>query len=223
MERKTVLEKRTRIINTYRKQAKRYDASGIRALEAFRMEAVKRLQLKPGDLVVDIGCGTGLNFALLEEAIGPEGRIIGIDLTDAMLDQARLRIAEQGWKNVELVQSDAAQYEFPAQVDGILSTFAFTFVPDSEQVIMNGCHALAPGRNMVVLDMAWPTGWPLWWRHLLFLFRLQVYGITGDIVQRSPWQTVWKTMERNLMDVARKQFWMGFFYIASGKQSSPTD
>jgi ubiquinone/menaquinone biosynthesis C-methylase UbiE len=95
------------LIDIYRQRAKGYDASGIRSLETWRKEAVKLLHLERGDLVVDIGCGTGLNFALLLEAIGPEGRIIGVDLTDAMLDQARQRVAEHGWKNVELVQSDA--------------------------------------------------------------------------------------------------------------------
>ncbi len=207
---------RAPLIDIYRQRAKGYDASGISALETWRKEAVKLLNLERGDLVVDIGCGTGLNFALMQEAIGPEGRIIGIDLTDAMLDQARLRVAEHGWKNVELVQRDAAQYEFPIQVDGIIATFALTFVPECERVIQNGCQALAPGRQLVVLDMAWPTGWPQWWRQLLFF--LPSYGITADVVRCRPWQTIWRTMERHLVNVARKQFWMGFFYLASGEQ-----
>jgi ubiquinone/menaquinone biosynthesis C-methylase UbiE len=206
------------IIDIYRKRAKGYDASSISSLEIWRKEAVKLLNLERGDLVVDIGCGTGLNFALLQEAIGPEGRIIGVDLTDAMLDQARQRVAAHGWKNVELVQSDATQYEFPTQVDGILSTFVLTFVPDCERVIQYGCWALAPGRRWVVLDMAWPAQWPLWWHHLLFFLRLPSYGITADVVQRRPWQTIWRTMERHLVNVARKEFWLGFFYLASGEQ-----
>ncbi len=206
------------IIDIYRQRAKNYDASSISSLETWRKEAVKMLNLKRGDLVVDIGCGTGLNFALVHEAIGPEGRIIGVDLTDAMLDYARLRVAEHGWKNVELVQSDASQYEFPIQVDGIISTFALTFIPDGERVIQKGCRALAPGGRWVVLDMAWPNGWPLWWRHLLFFLRLPSYGITSDVVQRRPWEAIWRTMEQHLFNVARKQFWMGFFYLASGEQ-----
>jgi ubiquinone/menaquinone biosynthesis C-methylase UbiE len=206
------------ITDIYRKLAKGYDANGISSLEPWRKEAVRLLNLKRGDLVVDIGCGTGLNFALLEEAIGPQGRIVGVDLTDAMLDQARLRVARSGWKNVEFVQCDAAQYKFPARVDGIIATFALTFVPEASRVIQNGCQALAPGRRWVVLDMAWPAGWPLWWRHLLFFLRLPSYGITQDVVQRRPWQIVWNTMEQHLVDVAQKQFWMGFFYLACGKQ-----
>jgi demethylmenaquinone methyltransferase/2-methoxy-6-polyprenyl-1,4-benzoquinol methylase len=214
-------ESNARLIALYQKQAKAYDQSGIHGLEPWRKEAVKQLHLKSGDLVVDLGCGTGLNFLWLQEAVGPQGRIIGVDLTDAMLEQARHRVAEAGWKNVELVQADAARYLFPAQVDGILSTFALTFIPQVKLVIQNGCRALAPGARWVVLDMAWPRAWPLWFHHLLFFFRLSSYGITGEVVRRRPWQTVWSTMQQSLGEVKRQPFWMGFFYLAWGKQLEP--
>src|SRR5260370_19603117 len=160
--RKSVPEQNARLIALYQKQAKDYDQSGIHGLEPWRREAVKRLELKRGDLVVDIGCGTGLNFPWLQEAVGPQGRIIGVDLTDAMLEQARLRVAREGWNNVELVQADAASYEFSSQVNGILSTFALTFIPQAKLVIQNGCPALAPGVRGVLLDMSWPRALALW-------------------------------------------------------------
>src|SRR5258706_5380084 len=162
---KSVPEQNARLIALYQKQAKDYDQSGIHGLEPWRREAVKRLELKRGDLVVDIGCGTGLNFSLLQEAVGPQGRIIGVDLTEAMLEQARLRVAREGWKNVELVQADAASYEFPAQVNGILSTFALTFIPQGKLVIQNGCRALAPGAGGAGLEMPWPGPGPCWFHH----------------------------------------------------------
>jgi ubiquinone/menaquinone biosynthesis C-methylase UbiE len=218
---KSVPEENARLIALYQRQAKGYDQSGIHGLDAWRREAVKRLDLKQGDLVVDIGCGTGLNFALLQEAIGETGKIIGVDLTDAMLEQARLRVAKAGWKNVELVQADATHYQFPTEVDGILSTFALTFVPDGARVIQNGCRALAPGARWVVLDMARPAALPLWFHHLLFFLRLSRYGITGEVVRRRPWQIVWSTMRQTLVEVERQSLWMGFFYLAWGKQPNP--
>src|SRR5215469_8073508 len=93
---KSVSEEHVRLMALYRKQATGYDQSGIQGLDTWRREAVRRLALQRGDLVVDIGCGTGLNFALLREVIGETGRILGVDLTDAMLEQARLRVAAQG-------------------------------------------------------------------------------------------------------------------------------
>lgn len=204
------------VIEAYRKQAQAYDSSGISALNGWRAKAVEALNLRRGDAVVDVGCGTGLNFPLLQDAIGPEGHIIGVDLTDAMLDQARRRAADYGWKNIELVQSDAAKFQFPARVDGIISSFALTFIPDCGAVIRNGCQALAPERSWVVLDMAWPDGWPLWMRR--FLLFLPSYGITADVIERRPWEIVWWTMQTHLSETKRKQFWMGFFYLASGRQ-----
>jgi demethylmenaquinone methyltransferase/2-methoxy-6-polyprenyl-1,4-benzoquinol methylase len=218
---KRVPEENARLMALYRRQASGYDQSGIQGLDAFRREAISRLALQRGDLVVDLGCGTGLNFALLQEAIGKTGRIIGVDLTDAMLEQARLRVAAHGWKNVELVQADAAQYRFPTRVDGILSTFALTFVPDGARVIQSGCRALAPGRRWVVLDMAWPRALPMWLSPLLFFLRLSRYGIRGEVIRRRPWQTVWSTMQQSLVKVEQQPFSMGFFYLAWGTQPQP--
>jgi demethylmenaquinone methyltransferase/2-methoxy-6-polyprenyl-1,4-benzoquinol methylase len=204
------------VIDIYRKRARGYDASGIAGLEAWRREAVHLLNLKRGDVVVDIGCGTGLNIALLQEAVGPEGKIIGVDLTDAMLEQARQRVTDNGWNNVELVQSDAVQYEFPKQVDGVVSAFALTFIPDCARVIQHGSQALAPGRMWVVLDMAWPARLPIWARHILFF--LSSYGISADVVRRRPWELVQQAMKQHLVDVTSRHFWLGFFYLASGRR-----
>lgn len=124
------------IIHLYRKRARRYDVTanlyyliGIRET-AYRKKAIAALELHKGDTVLEIGCGTGLNFPYLQKAVGPEGKIIGLDLTDRMLDQARARVEEKGWSNVELVQADAAAYDFPTGLQGIISTFALTLSPD---------------------------------------------------------------------------------------------
>ncbi len=57
-------------------------------ITAWRKQAVSALKLKRGDIVVDVGCGTGSNFPLIEEIIGAEGKIIAVDLSQEMLDQA---------------------------------------------------------------------------------------------------------------------------------------
>ena len=62
----------------------------------WRRLAVDALALRPGDTVVEIGCGTGLNFALLEQIVGGEGNIIGVDISEAMLERARERVHSAG-------------------------------------------------------------------------------------------------------------------------------
>src|SRR5215467_6947059 len=119
---------REHLIETYRKKAKHYDitsrlypAPGY-PQRAQRLRAVQALGLRAGDRMIDIACGTGLNFPLIEEVIGPDGRIFGVDLTDAMLAQAQDRIETNGWNNVSLMQADAVGFGFPTEVDAILST-----------------------------------------------------------------------------------------------------
>ena len=85
-------------------------------VDAYRCHAVEALNISSGDTVVDIGCGTGLNFPELESAVTASGHIIGVDLTDAMLDKARLRATNAGWTNVELVQSNITDYVFPPNI-----------------------------------------------------------------------------------------------------------
>ena len=100
---------RERLIEVYRKKAKHYDVtSRLYPAPGYpqrgqRRRAVESLDLRPGDTVVDMACGTGLNFQLLENAIGADGRIVGVDLTDAMLAQARQRIEEPPSSTNEVV------------------------------------------------------------------------------------------------------------------------
>ncbi len=205
------------IIELYRKRAARYDASanlyyliGFREIK-YRELAIQELRLKPGDTVVEIACGTGLNFKYLVQAVGPEGRVIGVDLTDKMLAVAGDRIARNGWKNVELVNTDAASYQFPANVNGIISTFAITLIPEFESIIRRGSEALTSGGRMVIADLRKPDRWPVWVVKLM-VWLTRPFGTSLDIAQRSPW----KTVEAHLTDTKFTKFYGGFAYISSG-------
>ena len=86
----------------YQSGAKHYDFTtilfrliGLR-MKAYRLRAIKKLSLQRGNSVIELGCGTGLNFPFLMEQIGPEGRLIGVDLTPGMLDIARVRVERSG-------------------------------------------------------------------------------------------------------------------------------
>lgn len=201
----------------YRKRARRYDVTanlyyllGFRE-QAYRRMAVDALDLHEGDQVVEIGCGTGLNFALIEQAIGPDGKLIGVDLTPEMLAQARRRVQRQGWRNVELVESRAGEYTFPKGTHGVLSTFALTLEPEYEEVIRRGAEALLPGGRWVVLDFKVPERWPgsLVW---LWLQVTRPFGVTLDLKDRHPWESI----ARHLTQYHCRTFYGGLAYIASG-------
>src|ERR1700742_2678179 len=138
---------REHLIETYRKKAKHYDVTSRLypvpgyPQRAQRLQAVRALGLRPGDTVVDMACGTGLNFPLLQSVVGPGGRIVGVDLTDAMLARAQDRVKANGWSNVSLGQADAAGFDFPAGGAAILSPYALTQVPEGAEVIAHRAAA----------------------------------------------------------------------------------
>ncbi|HZP16187.1 MAG TPA: methyltransferase domain-containing protein [Nocardioides sp.] len=214
---------REHLIKTYRKKAKHYDltsrfypAPGY-PQRTLRLRAVRALGLRPGDSVVDIACGTGLNFPLIEEAIGPEGRIVGVDLTDAMLAQADARIKTNGWSNVSLVQADAAGFDFPPQIDAILSTYALSQVPECAQVIANGAAALSGGGRWVVLDLRLPANTPRWLSQL-GTATVRPFASIDEWIIRRPWETIRGAMQEELADFSWTELWFGSAFLAVGSR-----
>jgi demethylmenaquinone methyltransferase/2-methoxy-6-polyprenyl-1,4-benzoquinol methylase len=165
--------------------------------------------------VVDIACGTGLNFPLIEQMIGPEGQIVGVDLTDAMLAQADVRIEAHGWGNVSLVQADAAGFEFPAEVDAILSTYALTQVPECAEVIAHGAAALAGGGRWVVLDLKVPTRTPGWVARLGTV-TVRPFASIDEWLMRRPWETIRAAMQEELTDLSWTELFFGTAFLAAG-------
>ena len=161
-----------------------YELLGLR-LGRYRREAIASLNLQPGDTVVDLGCGTGVTLSLLVEAVGPGGRIIGVDLSPEMLAHARQKVDAAGWRNVELVTSDMANYRFPASLDAVLATLALATIPDYDAVVRNIAAALPPGGRLANFEMRWPENWPQ--RLVRLAAKLQnPIGVTTDLQDRKP-------------------------------------
>ena len=214
---------REHLIETYRKKAKHYDiTSWLYPVPGYphraqRLRAVQALGLRAGDSVIDIACGTGLNFPLIEELIGPGGRIIGVDLTDAMLAHAQDRMAANGWSNISLVQADAAEFGFPTQVDAILSTYALTQVPECAEVIAHGAAALAGGGRWVVLDLKAPDNTPGW----LVQFGTSIvrpFASIDEWMMRRPWEVIRTAMEEELADLSWTELFFGTAFLAAGSR-----
>jgi demethylmenaquinone methyltransferase/2-methoxy-6-polyprenyl-1,4-benzoquinol methylase len=181
---------------------------------AYRERAVELLGLAKGDRVVELGCGTGRNFPLLERAIGPSGAIIAVDLSEAMLVRAAKRAARHGWSIVQLVRSDAATYEFPAPVDGVLSTYTLVILPEYDNVIERAYIALKDGKRCVVLDQKLPSGPASRLVPLLdFLSRPLDYSrIVGE-------RRLWESIRRHAGNVRVEEFYGGFVYLAVGEKN----
>jgi ubiquinone/menaquinone biosynthesis C-methylase UbiE len=207
-----------KIRDLYRKRAKRYDLAvwtygliGMRERQ-YRRDAVSALSLSPGDTVLDLGCGTGLNFELLQRAVQEKGSIIGIDVTDAMLDVARRRVEAAGWCNIELVEADAKDYTFPFGLAGILSTFAISLVPEFDEVIRRGAGALRAGGRMVLFDIKKPESWSDWMVRFTAWIN-QPFGVSMECTDRHPWESIRSYLE----EVSFREYYGGYLYLSVGE------
>jgi ubiquinone/menaquinone biosynthesis C-methylase UbiE len=216
-----------RLIATYRKKAKYYDltsrfypAPGY-PQRGQRRRAVQALGLRGGDTVIDMACGTGLNFRLLQQAVGPGGRIVGVDLTDAMLAHAQDRIETNGWSNISLVQADAANFAFPAEVDAILSTYAMTQVPECAEVIAHGAAALSGGGRWVVLDVKVPDHTPGWLAQVGTAI-VRPFAAIDEWIMHRPWETIRAAMKEELSDLSWTELFFGTAFLASGSRCPGT-
>ncbi|MFH8611465.1 class I SAM-dependent methyltransferase [Streptomyces sp. NPDC018029] len=207
-----------RMVQVYRKRAKRYDLTSNRLYligqrtMAYKHLALEQLALRPGDTVVDAGCGTGHNLPLLAEAVGPTGRVIGVDLTDAMLEQAEDRVRRAGLSQVSLVQADLTTYEYPENVRGITACFSLTLISEYAKVIERGYEALAPGGRWVVLDYRLPRWWP---ERLIPALGPMIAPFGGDtsMVLRHPWEPIQEGAARHRV-LTRYGGWV---YVAVGE------
>jgi ubiquinone/menaquinone biosynthesis C-methylase UbiE len=171
--------------------------------------------------VIDIACGTGLNFPLIEEVIGPDGRIVGVDLTDAMLAHAQNRIKTNGWSNISLVQADAADFDFPTEVDAILSTYALSQVPECAEVIAHGAAALSGGGRWVVLDLKVPDNTPGWLAQLGTAI-VRPFASIDEWITRRPWEAIRAAMQEELADLSWTELFFGTAFLAAGSRGPGT-
>ena len=175
----------------------------------FREKAAERLELKPGDRVLEIGTGTGRNLAPLQAAVGPGGTVYGVDISTGMLDQARALCAQHGWSNVKLIQQDAAEFTPPEPLDGVMFGLSYNTMPHHLAVLHHAWNLLRPGGRLVIMDAKLPPG--LGGRLILpFSLWLMKRTMLGN-----PLIKPWEDVARLAGSIAMEQFMFGSWYICT--------
>ena len=217
-----MINSKDKVQSTYQKISRRYDwhmkaynLIGIRIAD-YRRHAVDLLQLKPGDHVVDLGCGTGLSFPHIMERIGPDGHLTGVDMTEGMLTCARERCDRAGWDNVELVQSEIGYYKFAESIDAVISTGVMGYVSEYNSVIQSAARALTPDGQLVIVDAKQPDTWPLWLFKLLFKIKKPL-GLSIKYFDNRPWESV----DNNFKKSTFEERYNGWVYFSTGCNPSP--
>ena len=111
-------------------------------------------RIEPGEVVLDLGCGAGTDLLIAAQMTGTTGRVIGIDMTPAMLDRARDSAREMGLENIELHESLIESLPLEdASVDVVLSNGVIDLVPDKDAVFDEIDRVLRPGGRLQVADV----------------------------------------------------------------------
>jgi ubiquinone/menaquinone biosynthesis C-methylase UbiE len=120
-----------------------------------RRKGVAALAPRPGDTVLEVGVGTGRNLPYLVEAVGPGGAVIGVDLSPGMLAEGRKLVRRRGWRNVELIESNAATVELDREVDAVLFSLSYSAMPAPARLpaATRAWERLRPGGRLAVMDM----------------------------------------------------------------------
>jgi arsenite methyltransferase len=145
----------------YARDFLRYDSLALARIPPFAVESFagvgNPLRIEPitaGATVVDIGCGSGTDLLLAANAVGPRGRAVGIDMTDAMLRKARAAATEAGLTNVDLRQGDLLELPIEsASADVVMSNGVLNLAPDKRRAFSEVLRVLRPGGRFLYADI----------------------------------------------------------------------
>lgn len=200
-------------IARYRRHAAGYDASAERTMP-LRLRTIGLLQLQPGDVVLDVGAGTGLSYASLCDAVGPTGRVLAFEQSPDMFALAQARARQQGWPQLWHIQCAAEDVQLPVPADALL----FNYVHDisrSPRAVANLLRQARPGARVAMAGMKffpWWTG-PL---NLLAWLKNRPYNARAVDMWR-PWDLV--AAHCSSWQLQATQGGMG--YIAHGRLDHP--
>jgi demethylmenaquinone methyltransferase/2-methoxy-6-polyprenyl-1,4-benzoquinol methylase len=195
-------------VAAYSRDAGRYDARTSR-YEVYRRRAIDLLSVSPGEVVADVGCGTGLCFEQLVDRVGPEGTVVGVEPAVQMRALAAERIADQGWTNVVLVGSAVECAVLPP-----LDHALFCAVHDVLQSPAALDHVLAhvrDGGGVVATGGKWAPAWAV-------ALNAGVLALHAPFVRNfAGFGKPWALLAERVPGLMVEEVALGAGYVASGR------
>jgi SAM-dependent methyltransferase len=197
----------------YRKHARSYDYK-TGALRAYRQAIVEALPVRRGQVVLDVGCGTGLCHGSLLDKVGPEGSVVGIEESPEMAAVARERIEHEGWRNVTVVQSPAEDAQIALRADAALFC-AVHDILQSQDALQNVVSTLRPGAPVAAGGGKWAAAW-------MVAVNLPVTMLHAPYVRSfRGFQRPWHHLAQLLENVHVRELALGSGYILTGQAPDP--
>jgi SAM-dependent methyltransferase len=169
---------------------------------------VAQLGLRPGQIVLDVGCGGGANFAALRARVGPCGRIVGIEHSPELRSVATDRVAQRRWTNIQLVDDPVELGRIGA--DAALFCGAHDLL-QNKLALRGILTALRPGARVVAGGGKWPAAWlgPMLRHYVTLIHRRHVADFTG-------FDQPWRQLAEHIKDLRVHHVGLGTGYLAHG-------
>jgi ubiquinone/menaquinone biosynthesis C-methylase UbiE len=202
-----------RVMRRYTRLARWYRLAEVSILfpHGMRKRAVGRLGLSLGQTVLEIGCGTGRNLPLLCRAVGPEGQVIGVDVSRGMLARAERWVKRHERRNVRLLLHDAAYLNLKCRPDAVLFSLSYSVLPERRAPLERAWRALKPGGSLVIMDAGLPP------TRLGRLLRPAAEAI-ATAFPGDPYSRPWDDLTRLPAEVQTEWFRRGLYFICSARK-----
>ncbi|HTT50353.1 MAG TPA: methyltransferase domain-containing protein [Streptosporangiaceae bacterium] len=192
----------------YREQAGSYDRR-TSAFQGYRRAVVEALPVRRGQVVLDVGCGTGLCHGPLVDKVGPQGSVVGIEESPEMAAVARERIEQEGWRNVTVVESSAEEARIALRADAALFC-AVHDILQSPDALRNVISALRPGAGVAAGGGKWAAPW-------MVAVNVPVRMLHAPYVRSfAGFRRPWRRLEQLLEDVHVRELALGGGYVLTG-------
>jgi trans-aconitate methyltransferase len=180
------------------------------AFQRYRRAVVEALPLRRGQVVLDVGCGTGLCCGLLREKVGPRGAVVGIEESPEMVAVAREHIASEGWRNVTVVQSSAEDARVAVTADAALFC-AVHDIMQSPEALTNVLTKLRPGASVA-------AGGGKWAAPIMVAANMMTSMLHAPYVRDfSGFDRPWGQLEQLVEDVSVREVAFGNGYVMTGR------
>jgi SAM-dependent methyltransferase len=193
----------------YSERARSYNRdTGV--FQPYRQAVVEALPVRRGQVVLDVGCGTGLCCGLLREKVGPQGGVVGIEESPEMAAVAREYIAAEGWRNVKVVQSPAEDADIAVTADAAFFC-AVHDILQSPDALRNVISQLRPGARVAAGGGKWAAPW-------MVGVNLQASMLHAPYVRSfEGFGRPWNHLEKLIVDVHVREVAFGSGYILTGQ------
>jgi demethylmenaquinone methyltransferase/2-methoxy-6-polyprenyl-1,4-benzoquinol methylase len=206
---------RHRALTDYGAMAGSYELRTVSG-DQWRRELIVNLAPRPGEVVLDVGCGTGRNFEPIQQRIGPGGRLIGIEQSPEMLAQARALVLRRGWTNVELVCASAEDAAIPATADAALFC-AVHDVMRSPAALANVLQHVREGGRVV----AGGPKWAPWRQSGAISLNLSTWRLNRECVSTfAGFQRPWSCLGALVPELHVEEMYFGGGYLAFATRSA---